>query len=138
MEVFTDSHAGDVIELPSESIDGVECWRYRIDHNRTLDNALEQLEEATDLETIEWLRAWVESIHREELTEWTEVWIGKDDYLVRQSRNVQERTSDGEHEFGFPNVVIPEGTRFAITVTFTFSGFNEPVEIEAPIITPTP
>ena len=36
-------------------------------------------------------------------------------------------------EFGFPNVVIPEGTRFAITVTFTFSGFNEPVEIEAPI-----
>ena len=59
--------------------------------------------------------------------------MGKDDYLVRQYRNVQERTSDGEHEFGFPNVVIPEGTRYAMTVTFTFSDFNEPVEIEAPI-----
>ena len=37
-----------------------------------------------------------------------------------------------------PNVVIPEGAEFTITVTLTFSGFNEPVEIEAPIITPAP
>ena len=133
LDVFISAAVEEVMELPSESIDGVECWRFRVDHNRTLDSALEQLEEATDLETIESLRAWVESIRRAELAEWAEVWIGKDDYLVRQSRNVQERTSDGEYEFGFPNVVIPEGTRFAITVTFTFSGFNEPVEIEAPI-----
>ena len=138
LDVFISAAVEEVRELPSESIDGVECWRYRVDHNRTLDSALEQLEEATDLETIESLRAWVESIRREEVAEWAEVWIGKDDYLVRQSRNVQERTSDGEHEFGFPNVVIPEGTRYAMTVTFTFSGFNEPVEIEAPIITPAP
>ena len=138
LDVFISAAVEEVRELPSESIDGVECWRYRVDHNRTLDSALEQLEEATDLETIESLRAWVESIRRAELAEWAEVWIGKDDYLVRQSRNVQERTSDGEYEFGFPNVVIPEGTRFAITATFTFSGFNEPVEIEAPIITPAP
>ena len=138
LDVFISAAVEEVMELPSESIDGVECWRYRVDHSRTLDNALEQLEEATDLETIEFLRAWVESIRRAELAEWAEVWIGKDDYLVRQSRNVQERTSDGEYEFGFPNVVIPEGTRFAITATFTFSGFNEPVEIEAPIITPAP
>ena len=138
LDVFISAAVEEVMELPSESIDGVECWRYRVDHNRTLDNALEQLEEATDLETIEFLRAWVESIRREELTEWTEVWMGKDDYLVRQYRNVQERTSDGEHEFGFPNVVIPEGTRYAMTVTLTFSDFNEPVEIEAPIITPAP
>ena len=133
LDVFISAAVEEVMELPSESIDGVECWRFRVDHNITLDSALEQLEEATDLETIESLRAWVESIRRAELAEWAEVWIGKDDYLVRQSRNVQERTSDGEYEFGFPNVVIPEGTRFAITVTFTFSGFNEPVEIEAPI-----
>ena len=138
LDVFISAAVEEVMELPSESIDGVECWRYRVDHNRTLDNALEQLEEATDLETIEFLRAWVESIRREELTEWAEVWIGKDDYLVRQSRNVQERTSDGKHEYGFPNVVIPEGTRYAMTVTLTFSGFNEPVEIEAPIIIPAP
>ena len=136
LDVFISAAVEEVMELPSESIDGIECWRFRLDHNRTLDNALEQLEEATDLETIEWLRTWVESIRRAELAEWAEVWIGKDDYLVRQSRNVQERTSDGEYEFGFPNVVIPEGTRFAITATFTFSDFNEPVEIEAPVITP--
>ena len=89
MDVFISAAVEEVMELPSESIDGVECWRYRVDHNRTLDSALEQLEEATDLETIEFLRAWVESIHREELIEWAEVWIGKDDYLVRQSRKVQ-------------------------------------------------
>ena len=48
LDVFISAAVEEVMELPSESIDGVECWRYRVDHNRTLDNALEQLEEATD------------------------------------------------------------------------------------------
>ena len=133
LEGFMDAPAEDVIELPSESINGIECLRFRLNHNRTLDDALEQLEETTDLETRGFLREWVERIHREELAEWAEVWIGKDDYLVRQSSNVQERTYDGEYEAGFPNVVIPDGTRFAFTATFTFSDFNQPVEIEAPV-----
>ena len=50
LDVFISAAVEEVMELPSESMDGVECWRYRVDHNRTLDNALEQLEEATDLE----------------------------------------------------------------------------------------
>ena len=79
------------------------------------------------------LKSLIEGIQTAKLTETREVWVGKSDYLVRQVREIQVRTSDGTFEFGFPNVVIPEGTRFAITVTFTFSGFNEPVEIEAPI-----
>ena len=65
-------------------------------------------------------------------------WIANNDYVILQARYVPERTSDGKHEYGFPNLAIPEGTRYAMTVTFTFSGFNEPVEIEAPIITPAP
>ena len=133
LDVFISAAVEDVIELPSESIDGVECWRYRVDHASILDDFMKQMEEASDLETREMLKSLIEGIQTAKLTETREVWVGKSDYLVRQVREIQVRTSDGTFEFGFPNVVIPEGTRFAITVTFTFSGFNEPVEIEAPI-----
>ena len=133
LDVFISAAVEDVIELPSESIDGVECWRYRVDHTSILDDFMKQMEEASDLETREMLKSLIEGIQTAKLTETREIWVGKSDYLVRQVREIQVRTSDGTFEFGYPNVVIPEGAEFTITVTFTFSGFNEPVEIEAPI-----
>ena len=134
LDVFISAAVEDVIELPSESIDGVECWRYRVDHNSILDDFMKQMEEASDLETREMLKSLIEGIQTAKLIETREVWVGKSDYLVRQVREIQVRTSDGTFEFGYPNVVIPEGAEFTITVTFTFSDFNEPVEIEVPIL----
>ena len=68
------------------------------------------------------------------ITESTEVWIGKNDYLLRRIKTEQARIAVGYVEFGFPNVVIPEGTRFTITAAFAFTDFNEPVEIEPPTV----
>ena len=138
LDVFVGDAVEDVIELPSESIDGVECWRYRVDHTSILDDLMKQMEEASDLETRERLERSVQGLQMAALTETREIWVGKSDYLIRQVREVQVRTSDGTFEFGYPNVVIPEGAEFTVAGTFTFSGFNEPVEIEAPIITPAP
>ena len=138
LDVFVGDAVEDVIELPSESIDGVECLRYRIDHTSILDDLMKQMEEASDLETRERLERSVRGLQMAALTETREIWVGKSDYLIRQVREVQVRTSDGTFEFGYPNVVIPEGAEFTVAGTFTFSGFNEPVEIEAPIITPAP
>ena len=138
LDVFISAAVEDVIELPSESIDGVECWRYRVDHTSILDHLMKQMEEESDLETRERLERSVQGLQMAALTETREIWVGKSDYLIRQVREVQVRTSDGTFEFGYPNVVIPEGAEFTITATTNFSGFNEPVEIEAPIITPAP
>ena len=52
---------------------------------------------------------------------------------ARRSELLKIATSQnavGSQEFG--DITIPEGTRFTITVTLRLSGFNEPVEIEAP------
>ena len=91
------------------------------------------MEEASDLETRDMLKGLIEGTQSAQLTETREIWVGKDDYLIRQVKETQVRTSDGKHEFGFPNVIVPEGAKYTFTTTMSFSGFNQPVEIEAPV-----
>ena len=138
LDVFINSPVEAITESPSESIDDVECWRYKLEHTSTLDRLVRQMEEASDSETRAMFKSLIEGTQATELTETRVIWVGKTDYLVRRVRDVQVRTSDGKHEFGFPNVIVPEGVKYTFAVTMSFSGFNEPVEIQAPTMSPTP
>ncbi|MFH1560386.1 MAG: hypothetical protein ABID84_03130 [Chloroflexota bacterium] len=128
---FLNAPAEDVTQLDSENIDGAECWRYEM----TIDplvGLLQAVEDETDPEMKAMRQEVVEMMRERGTTREIEVWIGKEDYLLRQHRSTMAQKSLGDDEFGFPNVEIPEGTRYTITATFKFFDFNEPVEIEAP------
>ncbi|MFH1560387.1 MAG: hypothetical protein ABID84_03135 [Chloroflexota bacterium] len=131
LEDFMNASAEDVAQLDSENIDGVECWHYRISID-PLEKQVQTMEEETDLEMKERLRELVEIMRQREITQEKELWIGKEDYLVRQNRFIaSQKTHEGD-DLGFQDVTLPEGTRFTMTTTTKLSGFNEPVEIEAP------
>ena len=133
MSVFRDGPAKDVVQLPNEIINGVECLHYRVEHTRTMDTLLQRMEDAPDSNVRDSLENAIEMLQEIELTESSEIWIGKVDHIVRQRRHTREQTSDRDVELGSPSVTVPEGVRYKIDGTFTYSGFNEQVEIEAPV-----
>ena len=134
---FMKSPSESVVKLDDEAIDGVKCWRYRtsIDH---LEKQIQAMEEETDPEIKASLQELVEIFRKVEMTQTNEVWIGKEDYLVRQFRIAASQNAVGSQEWTnsseFGDITIPEGTRFTVTMTLRLSGFNEPVEIEAPSV----
>mgnify|MGYP001027903008 CR=1 FL=1 len=124
----------DVVRLDDDVVDGVDSWRYGASHTRTLDTLVERMEAETAPDMKEMLNEQIGYIRESGIIESTEIWMGKEDYLLRQINMEQTRIAVGYVEFGFPNVVIPEGTRFTITAAFAFTDFNEPVEIEPPTV----
>ena len=131
---FMQSPGENVTQLDDEVIDDVESWRYRLPTTSTdpLKNLMEDIEKEADPQRKEMLGALIEVMRKMgERTRTTEIWIGKEDYLVRQFSTATSQNAVGSEEFG--NITIPEGTRYTVTMTFKLFGFNEPVEIEAPI-----
>ena len=128
---FMKSPSQSVVKLDDEAIDGVESWRYRTSVD-LLETQIRAMEEETDPELKASLQELVEIFRKQATTQTTEVWIGKEDYLVRQLRVATSQNAAGSQGFG--DITIPEGTRFTVTMTLRFSGFNEPVEIEAPSV----
>ena len=128
---FMKSPSESVVKLDDEGIDGVKSWRYRTSVD-LLETQIRAMEEETDPELKASLQELVEIFRRQAMTQTTEVWIGKEDYLVRQLRIATSQNAVGSQEFG--DITIPEGTRFTVTMTLRLSGFNEPVEIEAPSV----
>jgi hypothetical protein len=90
----------DTEELGDEIIDGVECYHY-IGKNKADESVTEQ---STSLEYER---------------NYTEFWIGKDDFLLRK---VYINEYPGEVE-SYPGVA-----------NFIFSRFNDPIEIEGPVV----
>ncbi len=129
---FMKSPSESVVKLDDEAIDGVKSWRYRTSVD-FLEAQIQAMEEETDPELKASLQELVEIFRKQAMTQTTEVWIGKEDYLVRQLRIATSQNAVGSQEFG--DITIPEGTRFTVTMTLRLSGFNEPVEIEAPSVT---
>ncbi len=66
-----------------------------------------------------------------EVTGAYEVWIGKDDYLVRQTKFVWSGKSV-ESGAMIADVAIPKGSMITSVYTWSYFDFNEPIEIEAP------
>ena len=134
LEKIMESLGEDVVRLDDDVVDGVDSWRYGASHTRMLDTLVESMEAETDPDMKEMLNEQIGYLRESGITDSTEIWIWKDDYLLRQINTKQTRIAVGYVEFGFPNVAIPEGTRFTITAAFAFTDFNEPVEIEPPTV----
>lgn len=122
--------------LPDEVIDGVSCVHYRGSYDPFhLDALREQIENETDPDLKEMLQHILEvqeQLKEEmEMTAVAEVWIGKDDYLVRQKCVTQSwKMTDDEDING---TLFPVGTKVTFTGILKFSNFNEPVKIEVPL-----
>ena len=119
------------VKLDDEAIDGVKSWRCRTSVN-PVETQILAMQEETDPELKASLQELVEIFRKQAMTQTTEVWIGQEDYLVRQLRIATSQNAVGSQEFG--DITIPDGTRFTVTMTLRLSGFNEPVEIEAPSV----
>jgi len=119
----------EVKELRDEKIDGVDCFHYTGSMNlkgqqeeqlASLDQSDPHYEQQKQMyDSIEYIRDDIE------------FWIGKDDYLLRQYITYMEvgeiRDEDEDTE---------EVENFSAITTCRFSNFNEPVEIEPPLIEP--
>ena len=94
----------DTKELDDERINGVDCYHY-IGKNKVDESVTEQFP------SLEYER------------NDTEFWIGKDDFFLRQCKVYMEIAVNNEDT----------GEIFPYSVaTFTFSRFNDPIEIEGP------
>lgn len=100
-------------KLPDEKIEGTDCFHYRgrVDIDRMVNEWKAELDPAQPgyeerLEALEQLRNMKTEV---------ELWIGKDDFLIRQMKSIMESLVHG-------NAVV----------LVKFYDFNEPIEIEPP------
>jgi len=119
-----------VVELRDEKIDGVTCFHYRgsVDIEAQLEEQIANLDPTSPvyedmLRYIEQQRQWQQVI---------EFWIGKKDHLLRQVDMQYEMVytedtgEDNERE-----------ERITATYTLRFFDFNQPIQIEPPIVDTT-
>ena len=106
-------------QLPDEEIDGVDCWHYR--GTVDMDSYVEKLKAKAEgkppeyLVLVEEMRRWRQSF---------ELWVGKDDYLIRQLKN--------EARYPVPEPGTGEEKWATRSTVERFYDFNEPIQIEPP------
>jgi hypothetical protein len=114
-------------ELRGETIDGVSCFHYR----GKIDVEAMVAEQIANLDPTlpgyeEQLRLYEQLIQSEQNVEF---WVGKDDYLLRQIEVYQDITYTED---------VGEDTEREARITGTYSfrlyDFNQPIEIEPPIV----
>jgi len=112
-----DSLAG-LVAMPDEAVDSVDCFHYKgsID---PLQDLREMVAKESNPKRKESLQQTLEMQEQMEMSVVVEVWIGKDDYLMRQ------------HHWTLSQKF--EGTAMEATAIWKFYDFNEPVEIEPPL-----
>jgi len=109
----------DLKELPDENIDGIACLRYRgrIDNESMVEEQKAKLDPASP-HYDEILKS-LEDQPKIEIT--VELWIGKDDYLIRQMKQDTQMPSKETGELDISSSVIK------------YYDFNEPITIEPPL-----
>lgn len=128
----------DYIDLVAdEIIDGVRCEHYRGSYDFWgLDGIREAIENEADPEMKAQLQKMLETMEQEqeeqERTGLLEFWLGKDDHIQRQTRSTISWTPTEDEDIR--GTTVPAGTRITLVVTATFTNFNEPVVIEAPVL----
>jgi len=123
--------------LADEVINGVVCEHYRGSYDLwNLDALREAIENETDSEMKANLQEELERMEQEqeeqEITGLLEIWLGKDDHILRQTR-ITDSWKPAE-EVNIRGTLVPAGTMVTIVGTTTYTNFNEPVEIEAPVL----
>ncbi|MDD5093202.1 MAG: hypothetical protein PHV74_02335 [Dehalococcoidia bacterium] len=110
-------------ELTHETIDGTECLHFsgEVDMNLVVDDQIIDIEKEQGELNAEQLR-YMDQMRRSEQT--IELWIGTDDYIVRQERSVS-RSLD-------PWRADEEERWFDATMLIRYYDFNAPISIEAP------
>jgi hypothetical protein len=119
----------EVKELRDEKIDGVDCFHYigSMNMKGRQEEQLASLDESDP--HYEQQKLVYESI--EYVRDDIEFWIGKEDYLLRQYityMEISEVRDKGED--------TEEVENYSAITTCKFSDFNEPIEIEPPLIEP--
>jgi hypothetical protein len=113
----------DVQKLPDETIDGTVCLHYKgtYDYEKQMRAFFESnSERGIPPISEEEMKEKIEEMHAEVGTTTVELWIGKDDYLIRQmKRDSQRLDNNGEMQ--------------SSTSNFRFYDFNQPFIIEAPV-----
>ena len=114
----------DIQELPEETIEGVPCFHYQgiYDIEKRLRSQNEERSQKMGIPPLseEQLKERLEEYRMEIGSQSIELWIGKDDYLVRQMEmNTQNPANNG-------------GLGSSQTI-YKFSDFNQPIVIEAPL-----
>ncbi len=133
----------DVEKLSDEKIDGVSCFHYQEKQYPEIDIEAEMEKLENYLAENPELMAGTDSMSIDEIKELSraslersaegetiiDLWIGRDDYFLRQMKTVMRSIQPG-----------PDGEDEWVTTTFTtkWSGFNEPIEIVAPEVEWTP
>ncbi|MDD5094076.1 MAG: hypothetical protein PHV74_06840 [Dehalococcoidia bacterium] len=110
-------------ELANENIDGTDCFHFvgEVDMNLAVDDMIVEIEEDQGELDAEQLR-YMDQMRRAEQT--IVLWIGTDDYIVRQERSVS-RSLD-------PFRADEEERWFDATMLIRYYDFNAPIPIEAP------
>lgn len=120
----------DVKELTDEEIDGVDCFHYM----GSMNMEGQQEEQIASLDqtdpNYEQLKLVYESI--EYVRDDVEFWIGKHDYLLRQYTTYMEINA-----FKDKGEDTEEVENSSVITTCKFYDFNEPIEIEPPLIEPS-
>lgn len=113
----------DIERLPDEVIDGTDCFHYEgtYDWEKQLreifsDDSASGRPPLSEAQ----LQERIEEEREEAGTTTINVWIGKEDYLIRKMERVTQR----------PDM---SGVVRTSTQIMSFSGFNEPIEIAAPV-----
>lgn len=109
----------DLEKLPDEEVDGVDCLHYRgrVDIDRMVDEWKAELDPAQP-EYEEMLEAMERQ--RQMKTE-VELWIGKDDYLIRQMKHDMQVPSEDAGQWDTSSSIV------------RYYDFNEPIQIEPPV-----
>lgn len=122
----------DIEELPDENIDGTDCYHYKgvVDIEKWLEKWRPELEKGfkkmiersgLNLDLEQMVKTAENMWHTKEIT--YEFWIGKDDYLIRQWKNVTQT---------LPDQPVLGGLYEAIAIR-KYYDFNEPIVIEPPL-----
>lgn len=123
----------EIIELKDEKIGGVDCFHYigSMDMKGRQEEQIASLDESDP--HYERTKSTLESLleSTEYIRDDMEFWIGKEDYLLRQYitymaiSEVRDKGEDTE-----------EVENFSSITTCKFTSFNEPIEIEPPLMEP--
>lgn len=110
----------DIQSLSDEKIDGVSCLHYlgKWDMERQIEETKRGLRKINPDITEEVMEEMAESIRSIDLE--YELWIGKEDYLIRQMKTEQQMSA-------------PAGEPTSISLTSKYFAFNEPFGIEPPL-----
>jgi hypothetical protein len=115
----------DLQTLPEETIDRVRCLHYlgKLDMEKRIEETKKNIQEFntnSDAHAVtdEQMEEIFEQMRSIDVTH--EIWIGKDDYLIRQIKTEQRGPAD-------------ENGQLSVSMTMNYYDFNQPVTIEPPL-----